>query len=138
MREYVRIQTAILLRRFAFQLNKAARDGDEDSIHDLRVSIRRFSRCLGAFTAFYPAHAARKIRRELSLLMHAAGDVRDRDIALELLEAAGVRAASAIRRQLATERRDAEHALQIEIRRWSQRDFSRKWRMKLNLERLRT
>ena len=70
--------------------------------------------------------------------MHAAGDVRDRDIALELLEAAGVRAASAIRRQLATERRDAEHALQIEIRRWSQRDFSRKWRMKLNLERLRT
>lgn len=135
MREYVRMQTAILLRRFAFQLSRAARSGDEDSIHDLRVAIRRFSRCLRAFSDFYPDHAAKRIRRELSALMKTAGEVRDRDIALELLAAAKVTATADIVRRLETERRDAEHALQGEIRRWSQRGFSRKWRLRLNLNR---
>ena len=135
MREFVRIQTAILLRRFAFQLNKAARSGDENSIHDLRVAIRRFSRCLRAFSHFYPGHSARKIRRELSLLMHCAGDVRDRDIAIELLRSAKVAARSAIIKRLTTERQEAERSLQSEIRRWSRSNFSSKWRHKLNLER---
>ncbi len=135
MREYVRVQTAILLRRFAFQVNRAARAGDETAIHDLRVSIRRFSRCLRAFSDFYPGHAAKKIRRELSLLMHAAGAVRDRDIAIELLAAARVQKGAAIVKRMTAERLDAERALQTEIRHWSHRDFSRKWRAKLNLER---
>jgi len=135
MREYVRIQTAVLLRRFAFQLNRAARSGDEDSIHDLRVAIRRLSRCLRAFSDFYPDHSTKKIRHELSALMHAAGEVRDRDIAMELLADAKVPRSAAIVKRFTTERREAEHALQAEIRRWSHRGFSRKWRSRLNLER---
>ena len=46
MRDYVHRQTSILLRRFGMQVTRAARDGDPDAIHDLRVSIRRLSRCL--------------------------------------------------------------------------------------------
>ena len=133
MREYVRLQTAILLRRFAFQVNRAARSGDADSIHDLRVAIRRLSRCLGVFSQFYPGRSWKKIRRELADLMDAAGAVRDRDIALELLAAAGIPKSAAIVTRLQEERRKAGEELLLEIRRWKGRSFSRKWRIRLDL-----
>src|SRR5229473_321284 len=90
MRDYVRQQTAVLLRRLAYEVNRAAKNADEEAIHDLRVAIRRLSRCLQLFSQFYPGRSWKKIRRHLSELMDAAGDVRDRDIAAKLLEQAGV------------------------------------------------
>ena len=44
MREYVRVQTGILLGGVAFQVNRTARTGDAEAIHDLRVAVRRLSR----------------------------------------------------------------------------------------------
>jgi hypothetical protein len=73
MRDYARQQTAILLRRLAYQLNRAARNGDADSIHDLRIAIRRLSRCLRVFAPFFPADSWKKIRRRLAELMEATG-----------------------------------------------------------------
>ncbi|HEV3197727.1 MAG TPA: CHAD domain-containing protein [Bryobacteraceae bacterium] len=133
MREYVRLQTAILLRRFAFQVNRAARSGDADSIHDLRVAIRRLSRCLRVFAQFYPDRSWKKIRRELADLMERAGAVRDLDITLELLAAAGIPKRAAIVTRLQTERRKAGQELLLEVRRWKRRGFSRKWRTRLDL-----
>src|ERR1039458_6517364 len=46
MREYVSDQTGELLRHLAFQVTRTARTGDAEAIHDLRVAIRRLSRCL--------------------------------------------------------------------------------------------
>ena len=71
MRDYARFQTATLLRRMAFQLNRAERHTDSDSVHDLRVAIRRLSRCLRTFAPLYPGRYWKKIRRELSALMEA-------------------------------------------------------------------
>jgi len=133
MREYVRQQTAILLRRFAFQVNRAARAGDAAAIHDLRVAIRRLSRCLRAFAEFYPDRSWKKIRNQLSTLMDAAGAVRDRDIALELLAEAGIPPNAAVVARLQVERRKASHELLLEIRRWKGRSFSQKWRSRLGL-----
>jgi len=133
MREYVRQQTAILLRRFAFQVNRAARAGDAAAIHDLRVAIRRLSRCLRAFAEFYPDRSWKKIRNQLSTLMDAAGAVRDRDIALELLAEAGIPPNAAVVARLQVERRKAGHELLLEIRRWKGRSFSQKWRSRLGL-----
>src|ERR1051326_7301152 len=133
MREYARLQTAILLRRFAFQVNRAARSGDPESIHDLRVAIRRLSRCLRVFSQFYPDGYWKRIRSHLAELMDAAGTVRDRDIALELLIAAGVAPRAAIVATLRNERRQAAANLMTEIRRWKNRDLSRKWRNRLRL-----
>ena len=134
MREYVRIETAILLRRFAFQVNRAARAGDADSIHDLRVAIRRLSRCLRVFSQFYPDRSWKKIRQELAQLLRAAGAVRDRDIALELLAASGIPRRAAIVTRLQAERRKAGQELLLDIRRWRNRGFSRKWRTRLELQ----
>jgi len=133
MREYARLQTAILLRRFAFQVNRAARSGDAESIHDLRVAIRRLSRCLRAFSQFYPDPSWKRIRRQLAELMETAGTVRDRDIALQLLADAGLPQRAAIVARLPAERRQAAADLLLEIRRWKSRDLSKKWRSRLEL-----
>jgi CHAD domain-containing protein len=133
MRDYARIQTAILLRRLAYQLNRSARNGDAESIHDLRVAIRRLSRCLRVFAGFFPGDSWKKVRRQLAKLMEASGRVRDRDIALQLLAEAGIPARATIATRLAAERRKASHELLLEIRRWKGRSFSRKWRSRLEL-----
>ena len=133
MREYVRLQTGILLRRLAIQVTRTARTGDADAIHDLRVSIRRLKRCLRVFAQFYPPRSWKPVRRRLSELMDACGSVRDRDIAIGLLQQAGVPPASPLLRQLDVERRAAVQQLQLELRRWKERAFSRQWRTSLEL-----
>jgi len=133
MREYALLQTATLLRRLAFQVSRAARRGDSESIHDLRVAIRRFSRCLRVFSQFYPDAYWKRIRRQLSGLMEMAGRVRDRDIALELLADARVTRRAAVVTRLRGERRQAAADLLLEIRRWNSRDRSKKWRGRLGL-----
>lgn len=133
MRDYVRLQTAVLVRRLAFQVNRAAGSGDADSIHDLRVAIRRLSRCLRVFSQFYPGNSWKKVRSQLAELLAAAGRVRDRDIALQLLAEAGVPRRAAIVTRIEAERRKAAHELLLEIRRWKGRNFSRRWRNRLEL-----
>jgi len=133
MREYVRVQTRILLRSLASHVNRTARSGDADAIHDLRVAIRRLSRCLRVFAQFYPGRSWKQMRRRLADLMDACGSVRDRDIAIELLEKAGVPAASALVRQLDAERRAADEELRRELRRWKDRGFRRQCWARLEL-----
>ena len=133
MPEFVRLQTGILLRSLASQVNRTARKTDADAIHDLRVAIRRLSRCLRVFAQFYPGQAWKKIRRRLADLMKACGSVRDRDIAIDLLQKAGVPPTSALVRQLDQERRAAERELRRDLLRWKQRGFSRRWRVRLEL-----
>jgi CHAD domain-containing protein len=133
MRDYARLQTAVLLRRFAFQVNRTSHSGDAESIHDLRVSIRRFSRCLRVFSQFYPDGSWKRLRSQLSELMGMAGAVRDRDIAIELLADGGISERAPAVTQFHSERKQLAAALIEELRRWKRRDFSRKWRRRLEL-----
>ena len=133
MREYARLQSGTLLRRLASQVNRTARTGDAVQIHDLRVAIRRLSRCLRVFAPFYPGHSCKRIRRRMADLMQACGRVRDRDIAIGLLEEAGVSPGSPLVRQLEAERRAASLELRRELRRWKQRAFPQRWRVRLGL-----
>jgi CHAD domain-containing protein len=131
--DYVRLQTGILLRRLAIQVTRAARTGDADAIHDLRVAIRRLKRCLRVFAQFYPPRSWKPVRQRLAELMDACGNVRDRDIAIELLRQAGVPAASPLLRQLDVERNAAVRELRLELQRWKTSGFSRQWRVRLEL-----
>jgi CHAD domain-containing protein len=133
MREFVRLQTAILLRRLAYEVGRAAKSGDAESIHDLRVAIRRFSRCLRVFSQFYPVSSWKKIRRRLSGLMAAAGAVRDLDIAMELLAGKDAGANRRLLAKLKQERRRGHRELLQEVRHWNGRGFSKKWRTALGL-----
>jgi CHAD domain-containing protein len=133
MREYVRQQTAILLRRLAYEVNRAARNAEEEAIHDLRVAIRRLSRCLQLFSGFYPGRSWQKVRRRLSETMDCAGAVRDCDIAAKLLAQAGVQAGTPVFKRLGADRRAAVRDLTADLRHWKQRSFSKKWRAQLGL-----
>jgi CHAD domain-containing protein len=132
MRRHVRSQTAALLGRLALQVDRAAA-GDADSIHDLRVAIRRLSRCLRVFSAFYPGRSWKTLRKQMRVLMGAAGVARDYDIAIELLGEAGLAPGSAILKRLAMERLQAREALALEIHRWQAGDLPRQWPGRLEL-----
>jgi CHAD domain-containing protein len=134
MREFARQQTALLMARLNVVLNRAAREGDEQSIHDVRVALRRLSRCLRVFAPLYPDGSWKKIRRRIASLMAAAGAVRDCDIAIELVGRAGVPRRSAMVAQLTEQRRKTGRDLLLEIRRWKSRDFPRQWRRRLELK----
>src|SRR5215467_218780 len=113
MRDYAHQQTAILLRRLAMQINRAARSGDPDAVHDLRVAIRRLSRCLRVFAEFYPGNGWKKMRCRLKDLMDACGGVRDRNIALDLLAKGGFPANSIVVRRLRLDRAQASQDLLV-------------------------
>ena len=133
MRVFARRQTRTLLRRVANQLNRASQPAGPEAVHDLRVAIRRFSRCLRLFSQFLPRGKAKRVRRQLRDVMDLAAAVRDRDIALELLKQARVPARASLAVTLRRERREAGLKLRAAARRLGQRDFSRKCRAWLRL-----
>jgi len=131
--KYATVQASRRLNRFAFELRRAAKSGDADAIHDLRVSIRRLSQCLRVFGQFFPARDSRKIRRRLRLTMDMAAELRNRDITLTLLNEAGAGADTPLCRKIAEDRKEAEREFAESIRRWGRREFSAKWRRRLRL-----
>ena len=133
MQRYARAQTSTLLRRLSFRMNRAAKLRDADSIHDLRVAIRRFEQCLDIFHQFLPGGHKKKIRRRLRKIMELSGEVRNRDIALDLLKQAGLPARSALSTRLLRERREMQSKLLASFDRWGDRDLSRKWGSRLGL-----
>ena len=102
--------------------------GTPDAVHDLRVAIRRLNQCLRLFRDFFPPGEARSIRRQLRKLMDLAGDVRNYDIAVELVK----KSKTPVIPELATERRRARRKLVNALNAWSRRDSSQKWRERLN------
>ena len=132
MREFARQQTLILVRRFAIQVGRVSRSGDAEAIHDLRVSIRRLSRCRRVFAEFYPGRS-KKLRRRLKELLDACARVRDRDIALGLLASASFSANSIVARQLKRDRAAALVKLMALLDRWKERGASRAPRANLGI-----
>ncbi len=133
MRRFAAEHAATLLRRLAFRMNRAARNGNPESLHDLRVTIRRFSETLRAFPEFFPHRKAKKIRRRLREVMNLAAEIRNRDIAQELLREAGVSAGAPLLAALAQERKQAKERLILHLRRRSLRDIVPEWRRRLDL-----
>jgi CHAD domain-containing protein len=119
-----------LLTTLAYQVHRAAKKPGPDEIHDLRVSVRRFSQGLRLFADFFPKWEVKKIRRMLKRMMRLTSSIRDRDITLEFL-AESEHAAHQSR--LAKERTAYQRQFAEMVRRWSARDFSAKWRNGLSL-----
>jgi CHAD domain-containing protein len=128
MKEYAKEQVAARLTRVAFQLQHAVKLPDDDAIHDLRVSIRRYSAALKIFGGLLGEKAAAKIRKRLKRVMGLAGEVRNRDIALAMAAKAGVADSSRLVKKLGQERRECMAALKKELMRLERKDFSQRWR----------
>ncbi len=128
--DYAIEQMNRLLTTLAFQIHRAAKKPGPDEIHDLRVSIRRFTQGLLLFTEFFPKWEVKKIKRMLKRMMQLTSEIRNRDIAIEYL--AELKAATHERR-LERERMQYQRRFAEMVRRWSARDFSAKWRNRLSL-----
>jgi len=133
MRDYALERGALLLRRLAFQMHHAARLRDPESIHDLRVSIRRFQQCLAVFAQFFPRGQAKKIRARLREIMQIAGDIRNRDIALDLLHKSHLPADPTLEGRWREEARRSHGELVRVLGRWGRRDLSRRWGSRLGI-----
>jgi len=102
------------------------RPGKEKSIHDLRVAIRRFKQVLRVYAAYFDR--TRKMRRGLRGLMDLCGEARNCDVAVEVLEAAGVPAARWLKLELTKRRAKATRVLAHELKDWHIRANVRRWR----------
>ena len=128
--DYAIEQMNRLLTTLAFQIHRAAKKPGPDEIHDLRVSIRRFTQGLLLFTEFFPKWEVKKIKRMLKRMMQLTSEIRNRDIAIEYLAELK---ATAHERRLERERMQYQRRFAEMVRRWSSRDFSAKWRNRLSL-----
>jgi CHAD domain-containing protein len=120
-------QVGGLLRRLAYQAGRTAKAPHVGEVHDLRVAIRRFSQALAAVDSCFSGRDVKKVKRRLKRIMALAGDVRDCDIAIELLskfKAAPAPLLSSFHKR----RKEAAADLTSALKRWSERRTYSKWR----------
>ena len=134
MRPYVHAQTAELLHHLAVQMKQlkhAQKDEDALAIHNLRVALRRLRQCLRVFADFFPAKQREKVGEHLKRIMHACGEVRDRDIAVVLLAEAGVDESSPLLKRIRKQRRSARHSVDKALRRWTNSGLARSFKAEI-------
>jgi CHAD domain-containing protein len=135
MRKLVQSQTAARLKKLDREVRQVAqKPTDPDAIHDLRVSIRRFRQELNVFEEWFKPGPVKRIRGTLKDLMERCGAVRNCDIGVEVLRAAGWRSPEVFA-GLEKERRRTREALARMLTHFRRRDRVRKWREHLRIVR---
>lgn len=133
MQEYAMEQMSHLLSKVAFQIHRTAKTPGPDEIHDLRVSIRRFSQGLQLFSQFCPKEEVKKIKKMLKRMMQLTSAIRNRDITLEFL---AKHPNGNHTDRLKQQRSSLQRQFSKMARRWDSRDFSDRWRSGLSLHRV--
>lgn len=129
--EFARLETEARMAKFFAELERAAAHPDEDAVHDLRVSIRRFSQALRIFAPLLPAKAVKRIRARMKVVMDAAAIVRDLDVGMESLVALGVEPGDPLIAGMQAERRRSEWAMLGQVYLLRAEDLEAEWRVRL-------
>lgn len=119
--------------RVVFQSTRAIKSRDEESVHDLRVAIRRLIQGLAVFRPNFTSKKPRKMRKCLKQVLSLAGVVRDYDIALDCIAKLQSPHAERIRETLRAERKKAEAPLVENLKHMVLRKASRQWRREFEL-----
>jgi len=135
MRRLLRSQTEARLKKLDREVRNAARKPeDADSIHDLRVSIRRLKQELEVFLEWFEAENVKIIRRHLRKLMNRCAAVRNCDVAVVVLRAAGWQGPKLLA-GLKKQRRGAAGELARKLEHWRSAGQVRKWSGHLQVSR---
>jgi CHAD domain-containing protein len=135
MKKLVQSQIAARLKKLDREVRQVAhKPTDPDAIHDLRVSIRRLRQELNVFEEWFKPGPVKRIRRDLRDLMERCAAVRNCDIGVEVLTAAGWRNPEVFA-GLENESRRTREELARMLTRWRRRDRIRKWREHLRVVR---
>jgi len=121
------------LRSLNLQVVRTLRFPGIEAVHDLRVAVRRFRQVLKILKPWLPREESHLLKAELKELMKRAGDVRDRDIALDLLRALEIPGNRRIVSEVHDARANAAHALRESLREFQLRDTGAAWRRALKL-----
>jgi CHAD domain-containing protein len=127
------IQVRRRMERLAFQARRTTRSTSPESVHDLRVAIRRAEQALVTLKVCFPRKPAKRIRKQLKAVLSAAGAVRDFDIAIEILSRMNQPGAAELRRDIRARRKAAEKSLLTALKRLSLRTRLSRWCDDLNL-----
>src|SRR5947207_5172253 len=85
--DFVNLRAVERLRAVEPALQKAADDtGSAKRIHKLRVAGRKAIECLRTFEPFFDPTTVKKTERRLKKLTDACSDLRDLNVALDLLK----------------------------------------------------
>ena len=119
--------------RVVFQSTRAIKSRDEESVHDLRVAIRRLIQGLAVFRPNFTSKKPRKMRKSLKQVLSLAGIVRDYDIALDCIAKLQSPHAERIRETLRAERKKAEAPLVENLKHMVLRKAPRQWRREFEI-----
>ena len=117
-----------LIDSVVFALHDALRLHEADAVHRMRVSIRRLQQALRLFELYLKPSGVKRVRKQLKKAMTAAGDFRNHDIAIELIEKSG-KDIPAIR----TARAASKKAFRATLRLITKKDLGVEWRAELGL-----
>ncbi len=121
-----------LLRRVDTQIARATKSQGVDELHDLRVASRRFIRILSALAPCFPRGESKRMRRGLKRIMVQAGDIRDYDIAIHLINRMELPDSGTLLRQIQKRREQSATVLSASLQRWQARNLPARWRAALN------
>jgi CHAD domain-containing protein len=133
MGEYAVAKVSVLLEDVVSAIQGAANEPAMETVHKMRVAIRRLQQGLRLFRPYVRKSGADQIKQELRDIMKIAGELRNYDIAIGLVnEKHGE--SNDITESLSGERLKAEQRLADGLQRYANRDRSLRWRSKLGLK----
>jgi|SRR6185437_10037868 len=130
---YAREQLSARLIRLEDEWVRCAKHTAADSVHDLRVAIRRFGEPLRLFKGLFRKQQRKQVRAELRLNMSLAGRARDADIARDSFARADIELSPELALHLSNERAIAESALRASLAAGLGSGFGERWRETLGL-----
>jgi CHAD domain-containing protein len=129
MQEFGVLKTQQALDVLVEALCGAAESLDEESVHKVRVSIRRFQQSLRLFRQYLRPNGVKRVKTDLKSVMDLAGELRNRDIAIALVSKARGDTAG-----LEAQRAECHRAMEQELRAKATPYLAEFWRMELGLE----
>jgi CHAD domain-containing protein len=130
---YAREQLLARLTRLEEEWAHCAEQSDAESVHDLRVAIRRLGEPLRLFKGLFRKRQRKQVRAELKLNLSLAARMRDADIAREMFALANIALSPELALHLSNERAIAEAALRASLAAGMGSGFGKRWRETLRL-----
>lgn len=132
-RRFALEQVRRLLRDLTVQIGRTNKSCSAESVHQLRIAVRRFVRTIAVCRTFFRGKDIRKGRRRLQKIMVEAGAVRDCDVALRFAAKWRTPETAQFEAKLQSRRDESAQALVAELKRWRDRQASIHWRAALEV-----
>jgi CHAD domain-containing protein len=117
-----------LIDNSVFALHDAGRLNDTESVHRMRVAIRRLQQAIRLFRQYLNESGVKRVRKQLKRSLRAAGELRNYDIAIQLVQKHGHNVS-----ELKTGRTACKRAFRTTLRQLTSKDIAVKWRDELGL-----